>query len=76
MKGGCPLTEATYTTSQGETWDVIAKRIWGEERLMHKLIEANPAYQETVFFSAGIVLTVPAVETPAKVLNLPPWKRK
>ena len=43
---------------------------------MHKLIEANPGHQETVFFSAGIVLTVPEVETPAKVLNLPPWKRK
>ena len=70
------MTEATYTTSQGETWDVIAKRLWGEEKLMHKLIEANPAHQETVFFSAGTVLTVPEVPTPAKVLPLPPWKRQ
>ena len=68
-------TTNTYTTSQGETWDIIARVLWGSEKLCHKLIEANPAHRGTVFFSAGTVLAVPEVETSKTVTSLPPWKQ-
>ncbi len=64
-----------YTTSQGDMWDAMAKRLLGSELLMGKLIEANPAHAATVFFPAGVVLIVPEVDTAATTqYPLPPWK--
>lgn len=64
----------TYTTTQGDTWDVIALRQMGSEKYMSSLIEANQKYNSIVIFPAGILLTIPAtVIQTAK--TLPPWKR-
>ncbi|NPV30556.1 MAG: phage tail protein [Firmicutes bacterium] len=63
-----------YVTMQGDTWDLIALRVYGSEKYMTKLIEANPEHRETVFFSAGIRLKVPEITTPVPS-KLPPWKR-
>lgn len=63
----------TYTTTQGETWDMIAKTVFGDEKQMHALMEANPEHRDTVFFSAGITLTVPGIETTVSD-PAPPWK--
>lgn len=65
---------STYTTKQGDMWDLIAKRVYGDEYLLHKLMDANPDDIETVIFSAGVVLTVPDVSS-ASNNNLPPWKK-
>ena len=63
----------TYTTKQGDMWDAIAKKLYGDEYLMQDLIEANPDHVTTVIFSAGVVLTVPTSTTTTSS-NLPPWK--
>lgn len=63
-----------YTTALGDTWDLIAYKMYGNERLMSVLIEANPQCRETVLFSADIVIQVPEVTT-AATTSLPPWKR-
>lgn len=65
-----------YRTSQGDTWDMIAYRMYpfaGKENLMSRLIEANPEYADTVIFPAGVIIYVPNVSktTPE---TLPPWK--
>lgn len=67
----------TYTTLSLDTWDVIAKKLYGTEVLMDRLIRANLEHRKTVFFSAGVVLKVPDVDTGSAELaeNLPPWKR-
>lgn len=67
----------TYTTVSLDTWDVIAKKLYGTEVLMDRLIRANLEHRKTVFFSAGVVLKVPDVDTGSTELveNLPPWKR-
>ena len=67
----------TIKTQQGDTWDILAKRSYGDERFMDVLIKANPTYQEVMFFSAGVILEVPAIDTSSNALhmNLPPWKR-
>lgn len=62
-----------YTTHQGDTFDIIAHRLWGNEKLMHRLIEANPAHQGTVFFNANKVLDVPDIQ-PVSTEPVPPWK--
>jgi len=63
-----------YTTIQGDMWDGIAKRVYGDERYMNTLLDANQAHNNTVVFSAGINLSCPAVAT-REASILPPWKR-
>jgi hypothetical protein len=38
-------------------------------------MEANPAHQGTLIFSAGVVLKVPDAPNPATVPPLPPWRK-
>ncbi len=64
----------TYTTTEGDTWDLIAYRELGSERYTALLMEANTEHIHTVIFSAGIKLTIPEISTPLPE-SLPPWKR-
>jgi phage tail protein X len=66
---------ATITTRQGDTWDMLSYRAYGDEHHMHKLIAANIAYRDTVIFPYGVVLDVPMVEKTITAEDLPPWKR-
>ena len=63
-----------YTTVQGDMWDAISKKQYGSERFMPQLLKANPDYANYVIFPAGIVLSLPEIDTSTAV-NLPPWKR-
>lgn len=49
----------TYTTTQGDMWDLIAKRLYNGEASLNVLLEANQQYADIVVFPAGIVLEVP-----------------
>ena len=49
----------TYRTVQGDTFDSVAYRLWGEPRLAHLLMRANPSFMDVVIFSGGVELTVP-----------------
>jgi phage tail protein X len=62
-----------YITLQGDAWDAIAYRLWGEERFFDELVKANPEYIDVLSFSAGVSLRVP--EAPERVISqeLPPW---
>jgi hypothetical protein len=62
----------SYTTVQGDTWDMIAFVEYGDELQMHWLIEANPQHRETVIFSAGIVLSIPELDETSSATS-PPW---
>lgn len=67
----------TYTTMQGDCWDAIAFKLWSEERLFDKLLEANPDQRRVCVFEAGAVLIVPTVATPnQRDIELPPWKTR
>ena len=66
----------TVTTKQGDTWDIVSKRVYGSEKYMHVLLNANIDHRKTVIFPAGVILDVPAVDTIAvESEDLPPWKR-
>ena len=49
----------TYTTIQGDTWDLIAYKLYGDEKYMRYLFEANWPQADVLVFSAGTVLNVP-----------------
>lgn len=63
-----------YVTALGDTWDIVAYKMYGNERQMSVLIEANPEYRETVIFPADVTLRIPDVAAATSTV-LPPWKR-
>ena len=67
----------TIKTIQGDTWDMLSKRAYGDEVYMHVLINANIAHRKTVIFPADVVLSVPDIDTSVAVYDesMPIWKR-
>ncbi|MBE6901396.1 MAG: phage tail protein [Ruminococcaceae bacterium] len=64
----------TYTTIQGDTWDVIALKTLGSEMHSTAIMKSNVQYADIVTFSAGVQLNIPLV-APVQEQTLPPWKR-
>ncbi|OPJ63682.1 tail protein X [Clostridium chromiireducens] len=65
----------TYTTVLGDTWDMIAFKIYGKEKYAKELVESNINYVETVIFSAGTVINIPEITETVDTSSMPPWKR-
>lgn len=63
----------TMETKSGDTWDVIAKQVYGSEYHADILMAANPQQIDTFLFEAGVVLATPVLEEERDGL-LPPWK--
>ena len=59
---------------QGDTWDSISLRMYGDEAHTGRLIHANPRHANTTVFSAGVKINVPPRPAPSIVDNLPPWR--
>ena len=57
------MIKSTYKTILGDTWDSIALKVYGAEKLFPLLMEANPNEIGTLVFSADIVLNIPPVNT-------------
>lgn len=63
-----------YTTKQGDMWDGIAIKIYGDEGKINALLSANEQYNSVVVFPSGVRLAVPDVVDNNTAI-LPPWKR-
>lgn len=72
----CLMTN-TYTTVQGDTWDLISYKLYGSEIFTSELMALNYERRMITVFPSGILLAVPEIDTSAqaKELDLPPWKR-
>lgn len=68
------MSKRTYKTIQGDTWDGIAVKVYGDEKYMNDLLEANQTYREIIIFPANVSLSLPDVATQATSI-LPPWKK-
>lgn len=65
----------TYTTVQGDMWDSISKKIYGNEKYTGELMKANLSHISTLVFSSGIVLNIPTItQNTVDTSNLPPWR--
>lgn len=64
-----------YTTVQGDMWDGIADKVYGDTKYTDVLLSANPEYIQIYIFSAGVKLFVPEIEEKSTADDLPPWKR-
>lgn len=56
------LSGYSYTCSAGETFDLIALNVYGDEKYAADLIKANPRHAWTMFFTGGEILSLPVVE--------------
>lgn len=63
----------TYITENGDKWDSIALKVYGDETKADWLMDNNLFYVSVFEFSAGIVLKTPAL-TEERSGNLPPWR--
>lgn len=63
-----------YITVQGDMWDSIAKKVYGDERHMNLLLQQNRDYRDYVIFPADIALQCPTVNM-KKSRRMPPWKK-
>ena len=68
------MTKRVYKTIQGDTWDGIAVKVYGDEKYMNELLEANQTYREILIFPANVSLSLPNIQTQTTTI-LPPWKR-
>lgn len=66
-----------HMTNEGERWDSIAYRWYGDARRYGPIVEANPEVRITRTLPGGVRLRVPVldVDTVVSIEELPPWKR-
>lgn len=64
----------TYTTKDGDQWDMIAKKVYGSEIYMDYLIAQNLDKIDIFQFPAGVTLNTPDLPE-VKISDLPPWRR-
>lgn len=50
-----------YQTIQGDTWDMIAYKVYGDEMLLYRLIDYNPDYAHIHIFDSGYYIEVPPI---------------
>lgn len=60
-------------TKDGDRWDLIADRAYGDPWAFETIIVANPHVPIRPVLPGGIRLRIPVRETPP-VGGLPPWK--
>lgn len=66
-----------HITTEGERWDALAYRYYGDPHRYEPLITANPDVPIVPLLPSGIKLRVPVIEIPDTLPaeELPPWKR-
>lgn len=62
----------SYFTTQGDTWDFIAFKLWKSEYLLPLLLEANPKHRDVIIFPGNIELYVPRID-PEIYTERPSW---
>lgn len=67
-----------YVTKQGDRWDTIAFKAYGDATLINGLIEANVSIVISPILAPGTRVIVPILEQGDIQIDselLPPWKR-
>lgn len=66
----------THITTEGERWDSLAWRYYGDAHRYLPIIQANPQVPITAALPAGLTLSIPVLEQAASTSeDLPPWMR-
>lgn len=66
----------TYTSLEGDRWDLIAYRFYGDIDQMTRIIEANPNMTLSEVLPTGTKLYIPIIAgLPPNNKDLPYWMR-
>ena len=67
----------TVTTVQGDTWDTIAQRVYGNTLRTQNVMEAreNVRLLDFQMFPAGIEVTAPEIDESILQDDLPEWRK-
>lgn len=67
-----------YTTIEGDRWDSIAQKAYGNSFNVGKIIVANPKVAIVAVLTGDIDLLIPIIvnQQTLDTALLPPWKRK
>lgn len=71
------MATVTYTCVEGDRWDLIAYKAYGDASRYNEIIQANPVIISGTL-PAGLVINIPILEGPTANIPsdlLPPWKR-
>lgn len=63
-----------YVTQDGDRWDLIAYRMYGDALAFEPIVVANPHVPIRPTLPGGLRLLVP-VRDDAELADVPPWKR-
>ena len=58
-----PAKHLQHKTTQGEIWDIIAIREYGDEHAMHFVQDANFYLRFTDEFAGGVIVKIPQAVT-------------
>ena len=66
-----------YVTQDGDRWDAIAYRYYGDPHRYEPILRANPAVPIRPILPGGVRLLIPVLPSDDRVADadLPPWKR-
>lgn len=67
-----------YIIKDGDRWDTIAYKAYGDATLFNGIVDANPSVTVTATLIAGNRLIIPILEDGDITIDsqlLPPWKR-
>ena len=67
-------TALTYTTKQGDMWDLIAYKVYGSEEYVTFLMQANLPLLDIFIFDAGTVVNTPELPEQPVVTTAPAWR--
>lgn len=71
-------TYLSYITQEGDRWDGLAYRFYGDPFRYEPLVVANPHVPIVPVLPSGLTLAVPVLaksDSTPSVESLPPWKR-
>lgn len=64
-----------YTTSKGDTFDILAFVFYDDPLLASVIIQANPDYADVLIFEDNVELHIPEIDTTEIPETLPPWRQ-
>lgn len=64
-----------HITTQGERWDNLACRYYGDALSYERIIAANPHVAIIPVLPSGVRLIIPVISVTQTTSELPPWLR-
>lgn len=68
------MEDKYYETVLGDTWDMIAYKLFGDSMLYNILLDLNEEYSDTLIFGSGIKIKYKEISKSYKE-SIAPWRR-